>query len=1494
MKSNSSEMLTEYIGQNPALEELFETLGETNDLALSQVQELLAIRNPQNDNAASETMRMMGINLDREIIEKRLPELRKLMQQLPEWRHANGTLYWPDYVSMLLGQPFSARRLYTTDYDSFYPTPLGTLIQDGGQWYKTTHVEIDAPVGLDLDISIRPSDINAIVQSLLMLGMKEQDAMKWAYDHVGLTPANDDPVQVQVRYTLMHLRLRDLFYEWAPIEEVLDGIKSTLNLGLTIFLTANTVVESVRRFQVGAPIKQSVKFLVPDFINGGTWSEIGVQVNYSDNTSITESAYVESDLIIERDHNKFRLEEPNGVRQIELVLHYEDSVQTVSTKLYPIGLTPDPDSVEIQANTFTGSGSTQVRVYGFFGTNKRDLTDSGLVTIESSLGVVQGNTITLPALLTDTEFQVCATFSGLADVKTCTDYVAKRSILQRVPTELEIEIPDQIHQGQTVNILSYVTYNDGTKEPCIPQYTLSSKLARIVEDKFSSTVMREDYGVTIVAEFGTPNSVRAVKPVMLRAPRSVLAHVEIILPDVYEKMYVTPRAMATYMSDVATPEQIANLDPKYIVAKQQIRGIWFGSEDLGAGIHSVTVQRPTTGEFYAPIVSQVTKHQININVVEGTIVRTFSKVFDVTPLEYVPQQIDINHGRVVGSGSAINLPTVCLYNTGQTFAAACSLTVEYVPSDSAKMEARQRTIKLQQQAVEAGEDPTQFDPDNPDYTLWIRLELIEGTATLHDPILERDIKMPQLYYLGDLHGTARIHMQYRLNEHRIVNYRDFQLVPERSLVTGLEIEVPTILFDRQRTFARLLATYEDNTQEYVEGTYSGAWPEQEDGYDLIQFRPGTYNGLAICRSVEGTEPTSIAEFRAMEVSKLPMFDDIGTVEQLKKSFYVGALVQVGKLYEDCNAQVIAQHFRRETSIPVILTMRPKTSLNNVVSSRIIGPTNITADINVASYSLAVTYRTNGIRKQVDGSYINVKPKEFEQEMTADWTILNHYLVDNSGTEPVLIQSDRELAVVDNIGDLTLIENVTCAIRLQASYTCDAQQVVRQILINVSKANTYVEDCLVLGQDIVYDQMAKNPAHEIEDGKWYIPYSLRVIFADGSEKLTTDAQWSIGQDTTVDAYIDNLRGFLYLPSGQISDGQIRINALYSDTDPRTGETEQIVGTRVIKFMTDQSIVSMAVQLPDSNIEPNVGLQAIATYVRRNDMEGSNIMPDADSVKFHWTIVESVPNFTLTDSGIFKFGASTQPQTVVIRCTITEQRTTMFRDLSITCLGVGYPQDLTISSFVNVRDNSEIQCTAWLGRSGGFQRENISDKCLWQIVNSRGDVVTVPGVSVDTKGLVRIGRLHSDTRFGVRASYIEGQARLSQMRFMNAFTSFPKFGHAPYGLNTLQRAEKELTSILRTNTGGTFVFHTDTDNYGYFMIHGSYGRAEFGASSDSSGNVNTGWRGMDGAKWPVTGDDGERGPIILQKSYDNVLEDILLYRTNERAFGTAVLTVRFTQD
>ena len=67
-------------------------------------------------------------------------------------------------------------------------------------------------------------------------------------------------------------------------------------------------------------------------------------------------------------------------------------------------------------------------------------------------------------------------------------------------------------------------------------------------------------------------------------------------------------------------------------------------------------------------------------------------------------------------------------------------------------------------------------------------------------------------------------------------YRTALCTSIRSLVSHVEIECYDVLYEKSRTFARLFATYEDGSQEYVQAAnWSASWPGQdEEDYEQIK------------------------------------------------------------------------------------------------------------------------------------------------------------------------------------------------------------------------------------------------------------------------------------------------------------------------------------------------------------------------------------------------------------------------------------------------------------------------------------------------------------------------------------------------------------------------------------------------------------------------------------------------------------------------------------
>ncbi|QZE59017.1 tail protein [Erwinia phage pEa_SNUABM_16] len=1510
MKTNTLAFNIDFIESNPAWAELFEMLDAHNDEQnLTVIQQLLDLRRitaDTNDELAEAAIRQLGINITRDLMQYRLPSLKRVIDCLPDWQQVSGTTQWPKFVGMLLGGQFDSTRLYTADYQTFVPTPLGTLIQDGGTWYKTNKVNLEVDAHLidgGLDLTITKDAEQDVVNALQEVGMTQQEAEDWFNNHIGFEPVNNDVEQYTARSAMFQRRIADLFYQWAPIEEVLEGVYAAINIGAKLYLGAHVVVEPVRRFNIGRPIQSSIAFIQPEFIRGGEWTTFGAVISYSDNTEETVEVWVEdSDWIAERDGNAVRFNEPLAISVINLNLTYNGTSQPLESRIYPMGVEPDPDELTIECPTLYGNASAKVRVYGKYlatGSTK-ELTDSGMIALSSSLGTFNGTTLNLPSVDADTKIDINVKYQGQFDMSQTKEFDVNRSVKDLVPTELRIIVDDEIPQGEEFSLRYAVTYNDGTSKLGVAQARTTSEHTEIVENVLKSKVMRQDYMTSIYAAFGDVVPVEAVKQVVLKAPEINLATIDIIVPDtVVERDIIRPKAMALYVLASATAEQIAARDPTIVVAYTEVFGVWFSSEDSATGVNALPRVDQQTGEFEAPLVDgNALPYALNFSYIEGSGVQTFNRIIMINDTIMIPKSVDLRSSPTISSGSTLMLPIMCLWNNGLSYAAAAAATVEYLPSDSAREEARARTIRLQQQAVEQGQDPSQFDPDNPDYARWVTLNISFSTIDVYDPVMKRSVKEYVLYYQGDLHGSARVHLTYEFEGTTLTNYRDLQLIPVRSLVDSITIECPDTMYEKSRTFVRLLATYVDGSQEYVTAAeWTGNWPEKnEDEYKFLQFSPGRYSGSAVVEIIEGRAPADYKDFRSMDVSKLPMFNAIGSLADLDKAYYDGAILQTGKSLTDYDTytQVIASFFRVSNKIDLIVSPAPKQSINNIINSRIEGATQISAGVLNESYTLVNTYKTGGVMRTLDGSYAEETPRTFDLEVDSEWSVVqNYYTQDGPNNTQVLIPTTDVVAEIDAEGTLTPSQNVNGAVMLRARYTCDQYQIEKTLLVFLVQANTYLRQIGIVGPDVVWDVSDRNPTIGYENGRWYVPYSLRVIIDPDDEFLSTDAIWSIGDETNVDGVsIDPLNGHLFIGQSQLSDGQIGLRAVFTKQNPQSLADETITGTRTIQLQTQNTILNGYIENPAGNINPNTDYRFIAYYQRRSGAGGSSAIPDANSVKFKWNVINSVSGFSLAQDGTFRFPASKDPQTVKVECIITEQRTEISLVQEITCPGVGFPQDLTVGGYTNVRDDSSMQMNALLGRTGTFVKDDVSAKCLWQITNSKGDVVDVQGISINAQtGRLTIGLLLNDTDFGVKALYIEGQQRLTQTHFMKAMSSYPRFGIAPFGITGVSIALAQLPTRLRSNNGGQFVLSTKTDEYGYFVVRQSYGQAVFAAAADSTGAVNKGWLGFDGAQWPVTGDNGKKGPIVGKVVYDNLTENVLIYRTNARAFGTAVITVRY---
>lgn len=89
-----------------------------------------------------QTARMLGFNVSQDILDFSSNSLLKVVTQLAMYPNQNGTQLFTKFLDFLLNGAVEVINLYTRDYKNFYSKPYGTMITEGGDWYKTTHIEL--------------------------------------------------------------------------------------------------------------------------------------------------------------------------------------------------------------------------------------------------------------------------------------------------------------------------------------------------------------------------------------------------------------------------------------------------------------------------------------------------------------------------------------------------------------------------------------------------------------------------------------------------------------------------------------------------------------------------------------------------------------------------------------------------------------------------------------------------------------------------------------------------------------------------------------------------------------------------------------------------------------------------------------------------------------------------------------------------------------------------------------------------------------------------------------------------------------------------------------------------------------------------------------------------------------------------------------------------------------------------------------------------------
>lgn len=107
-----------------------------------QLENLRSVEMLNDPVVSKQTLMQYGFDLPLDFIAHNYQNLVGALPYLQRYAERSGTKDYTRLMSFVLGRDVTATPLYSADYESFYTKPHGALQVEGGDWYKTTHVEL--------------------------------------------------------------------------------------------------------------------------------------------------------------------------------------------------------------------------------------------------------------------------------------------------------------------------------------------------------------------------------------------------------------------------------------------------------------------------------------------------------------------------------------------------------------------------------------------------------------------------------------------------------------------------------------------------------------------------------------------------------------------------------------------------------------------------------------------------------------------------------------------------------------------------------------------------------------------------------------------------------------------------------------------------------------------------------------------------------------------------------------------------------------------------------------------------------------------------------------------------------------------------------------------------------------------------------------------------------------------------------------------------------
>lgn len=1474
-----------------------------------------------------ESIRTIGLDIHSDIMEINGNAIRNSFYQLSKFYTINSNKHYPRFIEFLLGRGFSVGNLYTENYIDFYPQPLGVEIADGGTWFSTTHVDLTvAGSGLAryLSINIGAGDIQALKTRLQydrMTELEKDDFDNTLQELMGrVLLETDDPRFVEA---MIDIRISELFYEYAPIEEVIHSIYLGLYSSADLYVSMSALAQPVDYYNAENIWAQSLTILLPNSVNSGTVQPARVQIGWSDGTSTTESAldWSDSESLLDYDGTiVFRDPELSSVQSTRVTARAFGVVGEKQVSVVAFGVPLIPSTLRIWGPRIAyGQSRQEYRLQGQYGDYWTDVPDPETVQWTSSAGTMNRNFLVVDRIVEDEQATVTAQYlksNGVTDtVNLSVDLVA--NLLKAVPVRIipqyyQVTIVDGIIvssspatefvQGNTYQVRTEIVYSDGTT--AVQGSLISSRSVGVPIDSdgvFDLPPVYADFTLTLDISYSEDEEeLNLTVELPVRFPRIELQSIEVSGPDtVIEGQTAVYTAVATWSNGQKStvPEALWS-SPDILQAGSLVRGIEIDSMGrvvapvLGRNEQSVVVAQ--TQRFPDGVLMSASK--------AITIVNQVRTINAITALS----------ADSVNEGSYISLNFFSYWSDGSTTQVLPDL-VELLDEDDVVVATATR-VGTSMQYSNTGLLLFANDPD---------AEFVDDeTGQTHPVMLIR-------YVNGTVKPRSLHELRVSYTADRTVMYsRPLVAVPRVIKATQVEYSLPRVLQENRRYFVAALATYEDSSVQEVEAVWSVTDLESQIEDLPVELSQGKFTLEAIVEALTGYDRDTLLDmvvdgqnFNQSERNKLLNGDRFFDREEHRPiagqtwpeklgilfaqyegvPFYRVA-VQTRYVDEDEEFVLFCDFYSLQANSVHTVENAPVEPHDRIKSWYLYGPVEIEANASMMySYSLIVDYDDTGEEYAVSN--------DWEVDLYADDTFdqrreIIRYLVDVDGQTDILpltedgsgaripvdqLTQEQMLTIlptnsvvdIDEDGYLYPIRNVNARIVVKALYDDGLSQFEDTIVVYMKRVNTVLQGMnMYLVDQIGQRNYSFGNLIVDEANAWSFNNGDVLYYQLGTELTRVDEPTPVpppgivlwrAEPTGSGISFDEATGRLFV-SPQTNDSQIKLTATYTE-EFRESDTSQEVFSETVSavysvFVTAHRALDQINMIGPLFAQDDEVFYPNAAVIRRDGTQ-------ADVFRvLDWQIV-SAPAGTIKES---QFGIRVPKleadSSMTLRAVATEGTRIITRDFVFNLLAGFIPEELIVTDNPQGhRDTSSIGLIAKLRIRNNPVPVDATGSVSW-LLDTR-----LTGLRLEGSNLIA-PHVDEDVRVYLRAAY-NSPNLVQPVREFNILlqSSYPIYWTAPNApintANFMARFDGGEFKRLTSDRGGRFSFIPNSDEYIYFAHPAHYGTARFALVPSTTDPVD--WGNM-------------QAPVTVQRTYLNgVVEDWLVYRSINRGFGQTELSV-----